>query len=79
MRAAGGGAFGRGQSCDGAQCTGDIQPVSDGKSACRKRIAAPDRYHTGSAEADGSGCEQSAGFLRRKAEDSGGNDTYGAL
>lgn len=58
---------------------GDIQPVSDSKSACRKRIAAPDRYHTGSAEADGSGCEQSAGFLRRKAEDSGGNDTYGAL
>ncbi len=66
VRAAGGGAFGRGQSCDGAQCTGDIQPVSDGKSACRKRIAAPDRYHTGSAEADGSGCEQSAGFLRKK-------------
>ena len=47
----GGGAFGRGQSRDGAQCTGDIQPVSDGKSACRKRIAAPDRYYTGSAGA----------------------------
>ncbi len=80
VRAAGGGAFGRGQSCDGAQCTGDIQPVSDGKSACRKRIAAPDRYHTGSAEAS---MDQVANNLpvsyEEKAEDSGGNDTYGAL